>query len=85
MHLKRISVDPSLQGGFRFGHRGSHSLVAQVHEPRRRLGTTVSEDTYAELVRIVDRYQLRLSQILDEATSMGLIEKSAKCLNGNLK
>ena len=85
MRLKHIAVNPSLRGGFRFGHRGAYAVNEHEPEPRRRLGTTVSEDTYAELVRISARYQLRLSQILDEATTNGLLEKSAQFLSGTVK
>jgi hypothetical protein len=85
MRLKNIEVNPSLRGGFRFGHRGAYAVNEHEPEPRRRLGTTDSEDTYAELVRISARYQLRLSQILDEATANGLLEKSAQFLCGTVK
>ena len=84
MRLKRNVVIPSLKGGFRFGHCGVHASDVYEAESRRRLGTTVSEDTYAELVRISARYRLRLSQILDEATANGLLEKSAQFLSGTV-
>jgi uncharacterized protein YbgA (DUF1722 family) len=85
MRLKRIAVNTSLRGGFRFGHRCVHVPDAHESEPRRRLGTTVSEATYTELVRITEQYQLRLSQILDEATLRGLIERSAEMLSSSSK
>ena len=75
-----------MHGGFRYGH-SCLKPNAQLgdNEPRRRLGTTVSVATYEELVRLSDRYQLRVSQILDEATIRGFIEKSARSLNGHCK
>jgi hypothetical protein len=85
MRLKHIAVNPSLRGGFRFGHQGAHAFDVHEPEPRRRLGTTVSEATYTELVRITEQYQLRLSQILDEATLRGLIERSAEMLSSSSK
>jgi uncharacterized protein YbgA (DUF1722 family) len=85
MRLKLIAVNPSLRGGFGFGHRGAYAVEVHEPEPRRRLGTTVSEATYTELVRITEQYQLRLSQILDEAILRGLIERSAEMLSSSSK
>lgn len=69
-----------LKGGFRYGHRSFVRSEFNDHELRKRLGTTVSVSTYEELVDLTDRYQLRFSEILDEATALGLMEKSAKAL-----
>ena len=71
----------SLKGGFRFGNQGLTSKSSeQIEAPRKRLGTKVSEIAYTELVRIATRYQFRISQILDEATLNGSIERSAQDL-----
>ena len=80
MTLKSNVSVPPLTGGFRFGHRGYSSCLKAELEPRKRIGTTVSEATYEELARLADRYQLRLSQILDEATASGLIASAVEIL-----
>jgi hypothetical protein len=85
MPLKRNLSIKLLKGGFRFGHRGYLTCKRDEMEPRKRLGTTVSETTYMELFRLADYHQLRLSQILDEATESGVIAKSAEALSEKTK
>ena len=85
MPLKRNLSIKLLKGGFRFGHHGYLTCKRDEMEPRKRLGTTVSETTYVELSRLADYHQLRLSQILDEATESGVIAKSAEALSEKTK
>lgn len=61
----------SLQGGFRYGPR-------DLCSSRKRLGTTVDEMTYEEIVRITSTYKLKFSEIIDEATASGNLENAAK-------
>ena len=85
MPLKRNVSIKLLKGGFYFGHHGFLTYKKNEPEPRKRLGTTVAESTYVELSRLADCYQLRISQILDEATASGLIAKSAEALSETTK
>ena len=85
MPPKRNVTIKLLKGGLHFGHRGYLTCRKDEAEPRKRLGTTVSESTYMELSRLADCYQLRLSQILDEATALGVIAKSAEVLSEKIK
>jgi hypothetical protein len=45
----------------------------------------VSQETYAEILQLTERYKLRFSQILDEAITLGFMEKSAEALANQRK
>jgi len=45
----------------------------------------VSQETYAEILQLTERYKLRFSQILDEAIALGFMEKSAEALTNQRK
>jgi len=76
---------PTLKGGFRYKHHSHPPSSCHETEPRKRLGTTVSQETYAEILQLTERYKLRFSQILDEAIALGFMEKSAEALTNQRK
>lgn len=80
MPLKSNTCLTPLTGGFRYGHSDFSMRIKAGAEARTRLGTTVSVSTYEELARLADRHQLRLSEILVEATASGLIANAVEAL-----
>ena len=64
-------ANDALRGGFRYGPR-------DFSETRKRLGTTVAEFTYEEIVRLTAQYKLRFSEIIDMAAESGILETAAK-------
>jgi hypothetical protein len=64
-------ANDALRGGFRYAPR-------DFSETRKRLGTTVAEFTYEEIVRLTDQYKMRFSEIIDVAAASGILETAAK-------